>query len=48
LKALGLVSVTAADEKGALKTLYPQGTEVVDEGEVIRAVFLHLQSQARQ
>jgi hypothetical protein len=47
LRSLGLVSVTAADVGEAVKTLYPQGTAGVDEGEIIRAVFLHLQSQSR-
>jgi hypothetical protein len=46
LKALGLVSVAAADVDAAVKTLYPQGTAGVDEGEVIKAVFLHLQSES--
>lgn len=44
LRALGLVSVTAADVGAAVKTLYPQGVGGTDEGEVIRVVFLHLQS----
>ncbi len=48
LRALGLVSVTAADVEAAVKTLFPQGTAGVDEGEVIRAVFLRLQSRSRR
>jgi hypothetical protein len=49
LKALGLVSVTAADVRAVVKTLFPQGTAAIEEGEVIKAVFLHLQlSESRQ
>jgi hypothetical protein len=48
LKALGLVSVTAADVVAAVKQLYPQGTAGIDEGVVIKAVFLRLQSQSRR
>jgi hypothetical protein len=48
LRSLGLASVTAADVGATVKTLYPQGTAGVGEGEVIRAVFLHLQSQSRR
>ncbi len=45
LKALGLASVTAADVGAAVKTLFPQGTAGMDEGEVIKTVFLHLKYQ---
>lgn len=45
LRALGLVSVTLADVGEAVKTLYPQGTRGIDEGEFLRIVFLHLNSR---
>jgi hypothetical protein len=48
LKALGLVSVTAADVGAAVQTLFPHGTAGMNEGEVIRAVFLQLQGQSRR
>jgi hypothetical protein len=48
LRSLGLASVTAADVGEAVKTLFPQGTAGVDEGEIIRAVFLRLQSESRR
>jgi hypothetical protein len=40
---LGLASVTVADVGAAVKTLFPQGTAAIDEGEFIKAGFLHLQ-----
>jgi hypothetical protein len=42
---LGLASVTAADVTAAVKGLYPQGTAGIDQGEVLRAVFLALKSK---
>jgi hypothetical protein len=42
LQALGLSSVTAVQVAAAIKETFPQGTEGVDEAEVIRAVYLHL------
>jgi hypothetical protein len=48
LRSLGLASVAAADVGEAVKALFPQGTVGVDEGEVIKSVFLHLQSQSRR
>ncbi|MEI7684846.1 MAG: hypothetical protein WCL32_07440 [Planctomycetota bacterium] len=42
LKSLGLTSVTSIQVGAAVKEIYPQGTEGVDDAEVIRAVFLHL------
>jgi hypothetical protein len=47
-KTLELTSVTAADVEVAVKTLFPQGTEGIDQGEVIRASFLHLKSDFGQ
>ena len=45
LRSLGLASVTATDVTAAVKELYPQGILGIDEGEVLRAVFLHLKSK---
>jgi len=42
LKALGLVTVTAAEVQAAVKELFPQGTATVDHGELVRAIFLRL------
>lgn len=40
--ALGLTAVTAAQVAKAVGELFPNGTTGVDEGEVVRAVFLRL------
>ena len=45
LRSLGLASVTGADVTVAVKGLYPQGTAGIDEGEVLRGVFLNLKSR---
>ena len=42
LKGLGLVTVTAAHVTTALKEIYPTGIPADANGEVLRAVFLHL------
>jgi hypothetical protein len=42
LRALGLVSVTAAQAGAAVGEVFPRGTAGVDEAEVVRAVFLRL------
>jgi hypothetical protein len=42
VQALGLAAVTAAQVAAAVAALYPGGTAGVDEGEVVRAVFLRL------
>ena len=42
LKALGAVNVTAAQVAEAIKNLYPSGVPETANGEVLRAVFLHL------
>jgi hypothetical protein len=47
LAALGLASATAGQVEAALKALYPSGVGGVDGGEVLRAVFLHLQRRDR-
>jgi hypothetical protein len=44
LRSLGLASVTAADVGVAVKMLFPQGTAGIDQGVVIKGVFLHLRS----
>jgi hypothetical protein len=45
VRALGLTSATAVQVGLAVKELFPQGTSAVDQGEVIRAVFIHLKRQ---
>lgn len=45
LKYLGLLTVTSADVELAIKTLYPSGIGQIDQGEVLRALFLHLRAQ---
>jgi hypothetical protein len=47
LRSLGLASVTAADVAKALKELFPSGVENQDDGEILRAVFLHLKRKNR-
>ena len=42
LKGLGLAGVTAAQAAAAVKDLYPNGAPEAANGEVLRAVFLHL------
>lgn len=42
LKSLGLVQVTAGQVVQSVRELYPQGTDKLDVGEVIRSVFLHI------
>ena len=44
LKALGLQSATATEVDAAVKKLFPAGIKTVDDSEVVRAVFLHLQA----
>jgi hypothetical protein len=45
LNALGLTTATAAQVQRVTEELYPQGTSGIDQGEVLRAVFLHLKRQ---
>ena len=47
VRSLGLASVTAADIAKALKELFPSGVENQDDGEILRAVFLHLKRKNR-
>lgn len=42
LNALGLTTATAGQIERATKTLFPEGTNGMDQGEVLRTVFLHL------
>jgi hypothetical protein len=42
LTSLGLTTVIGAQVEAVTKELYPNGTEGLDQGEVLRAVFLHL------
>jgi hypothetical protein len=43
LRGLGLATVTAAEIQGATKELFPQGTAGIDQAEVLKALFLHLE-----
>jgi hypothetical protein len=45
LLALGLASPTADQVDAALKTLYPNGTDNVDRGDLLREMFLFLKRQ---
>jgi hypothetical protein len=45
LRALGLTTATAAQVGAAMKQLYPSGVNGIDEGEVLRSVFLHIKRQ---
>jgi hypothetical protein len=44
LKSLGLAP-TSAQVEAAIKSLFPRGIDHVDQGEVIRSVFIHLKSK---
>jgi hypothetical protein len=45
LNSLGLTTATAAQMQRITEELYPQGTARIDQGEVLRAVFLHLKGK---
>ena len=45
LNGLGLTTATAAEVQRVTAELYPHGTAGIDQGEVLRAVFLHLKRQ---
>ena len=47
VRSLGIASVTAADIAKALKDVFPNGVENQDDGEILRAVFLHLKRKNR-
>lgn len=45
LESLGLASANEEDVGAALAQLFPDGTDGVDFGEVVRGIFLHLKRQ---
>lgn len=45
LRSLGLVTTTAVQMAKVIKELYPAGIDGVEQGEVLRALFLHLRAQ---
>ena len=45
LNSLGLTTATGSQIEQVTKHLFPKGTEGIDQGEVLRAVFLHLKRQ---
>jgi hypothetical protein len=45
LNALGLATATAAQVDRTTKELFPQGTEGINQSEVLRVVFLHLKKR---
>ena len=45
VKILGLTSATVAQVRAAVAELFPEGTVAIDQGEVIRALFLKLKRQ---
>ncbi len=45
LNALGLTTATAAQVESITKELFPSGTAGIDQGEVLRAVFLAIRRQ---
>ena len=45
LAGLGLSGITESQVEAALHTLYPQGTDGVDEPTQLRAIFVHLMRQ---
>ena len=47
VRSLGLASVTVADIAKSLKEIFPTGVESKDDGEILRAVFLHLKRKNR-
>jgi hypothetical protein len=45
LNGLGLTTATAAQVESITKELFPKGTAGIDQGEVLRTVFLHIRRQ---
>ena len=45
MKSLGLFTITLSQVATAVVQLFPKGIEAVDQAEVIRSVFVHLQRQ---
>ena len=48
LTALGLASVTSQQVDAAHRSCFPNGTSGIEEGQVIRALFVHLRQGQRQ
>ena len=46
LRAFGLTTVKEEQVEAALKTVFPDGVDGEDQGQVIRALFLHLRQQS--
>jgi hypothetical protein len=46
LRALGLTSVKEEQVEAAMKTLFPNGVDGQDQGQVIRSLFLHIRQQS--
>lgn len=46
LKALGLADVTTAQVESAVKAKFPRWDKGMDQGEVLRVVFVHLKRQS--
>lgn len=42
LKGLGLGGITVGQVTGAITSLFPNGTEAVDDAEVVRSIFLRI------
>ena len=47
VRSLGLVNATAEQVGSAIRILFPGGLQSVDQAEVIRGIFVHLQRQNR-
>jgi len=45
VRALGLTTATTAQVSAAVRELYPSGVNGIDQGEVLRAVFLQIRAQ---
>jgi hypothetical protein len=45
LKALGMSKITLKELRKTLAALYPSGTEGIDSGVILRAVFRHFRSE---
>ena len=46
LRALGLTSVKEEQVEAALKTVFPDGVDGKDQGQAIRALFLHIRHES--
>lgn len=45
LRSLGLATITPTQVAAAIKEIYPVGVNGTDQGELLRAVFLHFRAQ---